>query len=383
MTNINTTSLLNNPRRSNLELYRIVSMLMIVAYHYTVNSGLDDIGGPILESPMSINSLYLAMFGAWGKVGINCFLLITGYFMCTSKITIRKFLKLLLQIYFYRITIFSIFYLSGYESLSVERMVKLLMPVLGFRDDFISCFLAFYLTIPFLTILVHNLTKRQHELLIILMLICYTVLGTLPFFVVRFNYITWFGILFFISSYIRLHPNPLFDRCNLWGWLTLGCALAVFVSIAIMQYILGDKGVKLGFSGHYFVYDSNKLLAVCFALCSFLWFKNMNIKYNRIINAFGAGTFGVLLIHAHSSTMRTWLWKDTIDCVGHYSLPLGNLILYSVGVVMVIFMICNLIDQIRINTLEKWLFKWYDNRYAAKAEAFVSRIVNDKQISEQ
>ena len=33
------------PRSSNLELYRIVCMLMIVAHHYAVNSGLVSFGG--------------------------------------------------------------------------------------------------------------------------------------------------------------------------------------------------------------------------------------------------------------------------------------------------------------------------------------------------
>lgn len=351
---------------------------MIVAYHYTVNSGLDEIGGPILENPMAVNSLYLAMFGAWGKVGINCFLMITGYFMCTGKITFRKFLKLLLQIYLYKTVIFSIFCLSGYKSLSLKSIIKLVMPVWGFNNNFTSCFIAFYLTIPFLAILVQNLTRRQHELLIIVALLCYTVLGSLPSFVVSFNYITWFGILFFISSYIRLHQNVLFNKRKLWGWLTLGCVLVIFASIIIMQWLFGDKGLRLGYSCHFFVYDSNKILAVLFAICSFLWFKNMDIKYSKIINAFGAGTFGVLLIHANSNAMRTWLWKDMVDCVGHYSLPLGYLALYSVGVVIAVFVICNLIDQLRINTLEKWFFKWYDNKYAAKVDTFICRIVNGR-----
>ena len=90
------------PRSSNLELYRIVCMILIVAHHYVVNSGLTVDGGPIDENPTSANSIFLSLFGAWGKVGINCFMMITGYYMCTSKITLRKFLRLMGQIYFYK-----------------------------------------------------------------------------------------------------------------------------------------------------------------------------------------------------------------------------------------------------------------------------------------
>ena len=97
-----------------------------------------------------------------------------------------------------------------------------------------------------------------------------------------------------------------------------------------------------------------------------------------MINSFGAGTFGVLLIHANSAAMRTWLWKDTVDAVGHYSLPLGELVLYSVGVVVVIFFISNLIDQLRIATLEKYFFNCYDQKLSSKAESFVNNKILKK-----
>ena len=103
-------------RDSNLELYRIIVMLLIVAHHYVVNSGLINV---MEQNPFTERSIFFYLFGAWGKTGINCFLLITGYFMCQSKITWRKFLKLILEIEFYKITIYLIFVLSGYETFSI------------------------------------------------------------------------------------------------------------------------------------------------------------------------------------------------------------------------------------------------------------------------
>lgn len=103
------------PRSSNLELYRIICMLMIVAHHYVVNSG---VTGPLKTDFTSGNSIFLTLFGAWGKTGINCFLMITGYYMCTSQITLRKFVKLMGQIYLYKWLLFPILLIAGYESLS-------------------------------------------------------------------------------------------------------------------------------------------------------------------------------------------------------------------------------------------------------------------------
>ena len=82
-------------RQSNIELFRIIVMLSIVAHHFVVNSGLLGLMSPTMEVA---NDVYLWLFGMWGKIGINCFVLITGYFMCTSQFTWRKFIKLVCEI---------------------------------------------------------------------------------------------------------------------------------------------------------------------------------------------------------------------------------------------------------------------------------------------
>lgn len=91
-------------RNSSVELFRIISMLIIIAHHYVVNSGLLEV---INESNhLEENDIFLLLFGWGGKTGINCFILVTGYYMCTSKITLKKYIKLLSERYFYAIVFF-------------------------------------------------------------------------------------------------------------------------------------------------------------------------------------------------------------------------------------------------------------------------------------
>ncbi len=139
------TQAIQKQRDSNLELFRIIVMLSIIAHHYVVNSG---IWGVIQESEPSTNTLFYYLFGMWGKTGINCFVLITGWFMCTSQITLRKFLKLLLEIEFYKIIIGIIFILVGKETFSSDWLLGLL-PVRNIKTGFVSCFLLFFLLIHF------------------------------------------------------------------------------------------------------------------------------------------------------------------------------------------------------------------------------------------
>lgn len=79
------------------------------------------------------------------------------------------------------------------------------------------------------------------------------------------------------------------------------------------------------------------------------------MKYHKWINTIAASTFGVLLIHANSDTMRQWLWKDMVDCSGAFYR--SDTCLYALLVVLAIFFICILIDYVRIHTIENGLLK--------------------------
>ena len=117
--------------------------------------------------------------------------------------------------------------------------------------------------------------------------------------------------------------------------------------------------VKIGkFYPFYFVEDSNALLAVLTGSFAFLFFKNLKLPYNGFINAVASTTFGVLLIHANSDTMRQWLWKDTLDNVGHYGMPL-----YVICCVLGVFVVCSVADYVRIKLIEKPVFCFLDRKY--------------------
>lgn len=212
-------TLLNKTRSSNLELYRIIVMLLIVAHHYVVNSKL---GSILQETPLSERSIFFYLFGAWGKTGINCFVMITGYFMCKSQITLQKFLKLLFEILFYNIVIYAIFVATGYEHLSLSG-IENLIPMRNLNTNFTSCFLTFFCCIPFLNVLVQHINKKKHQYLVGLCLFIYTLHGTLPHTSVNMNYVSWFCVIYFIASYIRLYPLPYDKNVKIWGISTLLC----------------------------------------------------------------------------------------------------------------------------------------------------------------
>ena len=89
-----------------------------------------------------------------------------------------------------------------------------------------------------------------------------------------------------------------------------------------------------------------------------MFFKNLQISTSKIINTVALSTFGVLCIHANSDTMRQWLWKDVVNCVGSYDSPW--IAVYAIGSVVAIFAICTVIDILRIRFIERPFFKLWD-----------------------
>lgn len=280
--------------------------------------------------------------------------------MCTSNITARKFIKLLAEVEFYAIVIYAIFIFTGYDVFSIKGLIKTVFPVTAIGSDFTSCFLVFYLFIPFINMLIHSLSEWQHLCLAVLCIIVCTILPSLMV-EISMSYVAWFCVLYIIASYLRLYPKSFFDNTRLWEWLTIASLALSWTSVVIIFTI----GRRFGLENQYFfVADSNKVLALLTAICAFMLFKNLNIKQSRIVNAVSASTFGVLLIHANSDTMRQWLWRDTLKNVSYYNSD--YLILHAVVSVIGVYVICTLIDYMRICWLERPLFRLYDKHFLKK-----------------
>ncbi|MBQ5474189.1 MAG: hypothetical protein IIT65_05710, partial [Lachnospiraceae bacterium] len=224
-------------RNSNIELYRIITMLLIVAHHYVVNSGLTGESGPLMLYPQNYKSLFFFVFGMWGKIGINCFVMITGYYMCKSAITLKKFMKLLLEIEFYKIVIYFIFLLTGYADFSIKECLKSCLPISEVAQNFSGCYLLFFLCIPFLNILIRNLTEKQHGILLLLAGFIYTFFGTVPKLSVTMNYVSWFIVVYFIGSYIRLYPKAIYKNGKIWGSATAICIMLSVMSVISLAYL--------------------------------------------------------------------------------------------------------------------------------------------------
>ena len=172
-----------------------------------------------------------------------------------------------------------------------------------------------------------------------------------------------------VAAYIRRYIEVEEKWHNLKRW---SLATLAFVSVDIISVILCyGIGQKTGINMLYgFVSDSNSFLALATGISVFLMFKNLKVRKSKVINFWASGTLGVLLIHANNSTMRRWLWKDTLGIVSKYDKPL--FIIYAAIAVIGIYLICTLID---------WARKLLVEDFYIRPFARLEKIITTKIIS--
>ena len=363
-------------RDSNIELYRIFLMLFIIAHHYVVHSGLVNV---FYENLFSSKTIYLSIFGAWGKVGINCFILITGYFMCKSNISLKKFLKLLLEVEFYKIILYIFFCIIGQDSFQIMNLVKTILPIRLVSNNFVTCYIIFYLFIPFVNILIKNVSKKQHLIIIALLFFVISILGNIPIINMQFNYLTLFLMIYLIGAYIRLYGIKLLENRKKCIFINILLFTLCIGSIILGMFIYKQFDKKMLY---YFINDSNKVLAVLLSISFFYLFKNIKMKSCKFINIIASSIFGVLLIHNGDiplngvTQVRFFLWEKVFKVLEVYNESFIYVLFHSIISVLIIFIVCTIIDQVRIKFIEEPFFKVTSNKIDKMESWIKKKIIN-------
>jgi len=340
-------------RDSNIELFRILLMLMIIAHHY-VNHGIT--ADQYDYSHLTGNQIFLLLWGWGGKTGVNCFLLITGYFMCQQSFTWKKFLKLYLEIKFYCLLIPVVFWAIGKQPLSFSYCFETLFGVaMNVGSDFPPTFLAMLLLVPFINRLIKVMDSTSHLRLLVILLLIYTITGTMFFNSIP-DHIGWYVTVYLMGAYLRLYTPPVIGDVKKSLLLVVVSLSLCFGSIVFFAFTKNS----LGFTVYYLVSDSNQILAVLATLALFAFFKSINLGHNRWINLISTATFGVFLIHDQAN-MREWLWKDMFCAQDYFTSD--RLWLHALCTLAIIYVSCVIIDIARQRLIEKPLFTWLDKRY--------------------
>ena len=146
-------------RISKFEFLRVIAMYLIVLHHSIIHGALDISSNQLKMHP--INASILSILESGGKIGVFLFVLITGYFMINSRITLKKIVKLWLPIFFWSVILYLIMGKFAGYSFTVKDLIKSIFPIVFAQYWFMTAYFFMYLLIPFLNIIVKNIVSKK------------------------------------------------------------------------------------------------------------------------------------------------------------------------------------------------------------------------------
>ena len=354
MEHLQSTVASNKPiRNSSIELLRTIAMLMITFHHFSVHGGF-----LFSETDISLTKFWVNFISMGGKIGVDLFVLISGYFLILEKenfFNIKKILKLWGQIAFYSITITLIFSVFRNEPIGVKSFIKTLFPISFSGWWFASTYFVLYLIHPFLNRLLLGFDKATFQKYLVLLITCWCIIPTFTTLSYQGNALIWFVCLYSVSAYIRLFDlNPKLKRKHFLVLWIVFSALTYLSSVVFC--FLGTKWSVFSSHATYF-FGQDKLSVLLISLCLFMVFEKTELPYNKWINLIASATFGVYLIH-DSNLVRPFLWIELFKNASYQNTPL--LIPYSIFVVVLVYAVCTIIDLGRKYLLEKPFLKLVD-----------------------
>lgn len=330
-------------RHSGLEWLRIISMFMIILLHSIDHSG-------VLENLVKGTPLYFAekfIFAAV-QVCVNCFVMISGYFLVKSSFKFSKVLSLWVQAAFYAVAIKIVFMATGLIPFSVTSVVSCFFPILTGRYWFVTIYVCLYFIAPFLNIALKAMTKKQHLSLSVILFVLFSVITSIHPAMKGPNSgggwgLAWFVVLYVWAAYIRLHYKKR-EKKLVFASLYLVCPIIMTLGLFISEKL--EIGIFKSIVSNFWRYDS--ILVAVSTVSLFLFFLNFKDKEGkgagRILTLVSASTFGVYLIHAHANICIPEMWQ----CAGIVQF-MDKLwfIPYQVTLVILIFLACSIIDILR------------------------------------
>ena len=353
-------------RQSNFELMRIVSMFMIVLYHFIRH-------GNLIEKSDGSVKVILVFIQAIIYVHVNSFVLLCGYFQCKNKFKMSKFFKLYNQVWFYKTIITIILVSLGIVTFTNIEFMKHVSYIYYGDYWFITMYFILYLCSPMLNIIINNISKKQHLKIIILLLIIFSILPTITIQTSYYNTngfsITNFVLLYFIGSYLRLYP---IEKSSVFSSFTKNFRKYFFLGVYVflgfvmcMENLLGDVFTNYGgiieeigkimytSAGSY----DNPIIIVQ-SVCYFLFFYSMLFR-SKIINKISLLVFGVYLIHDH--TYSRDIMQDIFG-ISKLKNIRSDIILKIFIFSIIVMIVCSFIEYIR-----QLIFKFvYDRKFSYK-----------------
>lgn len=336
-------------RESGVELLRIIIMFQIIILHLYEYGNL----ASFVNSRGGFTDIFFDGLWSLCRMPVDVFMLITGYFLISSKYDLQKVFgrgkKVYLTMLFYSLILAALYFAVTPEIITVPKIFKAFMPFFSKEWYFLSIYLIILFLSPFLNIMLQRLDKKQYLIFTGIVFVVMSLWSTLAYVdglneVFSINKIVdpYMGkslggllLLYLIGGYLRRftegHDKPQFKYLALFLIL---CA----TDFALYKFVPQYGGKVFGMF--------NNPLVIGETITIFLFFRDLHF-YSPAINTIAGTTLGIYAIH-ENPYMRELIWKTNFSDKGVFmNLSAPKSYIAAFAYCIAIFVVCCLIDLLR------------------------------------
>lgn len=316
-------------RYSNIELLRIISMLFVLITHACYVS----LGAPnqVDFSTSFSSSMMRCIIEALSAVGVNVFILISGWFGINSRMS--RFVEFIFQIIFLEVALYVIMRLLGLtNAMDVSGWVELFLFKYG-TYWFVKAYIVLYIFAPVLNAFVIHCGRKQLKFFIVSFFAFQTIYGfciNTGWFSSGYSPLSFMG-LYLLARYMRLYPNR-YTKLNKRSDIVLYVIISLFIAVCSSSMICYFN--KVGTS----MFQYSSPLLVLSSVYLFLFFTKISFN-STLINWVSASCFAAYVIHCspfvfypyYIDYIKSWfLTESGIIFLVHVSLLLSFIFVFSI-----------------------------------------------------
>lgn len=283
-----------NIRQSNAELLRLVCMFMIVLLHFT---GYVMYPGELSIVPRTWDEAFFLYGRGFIIVGVNCFVLLSGYFLI--KPSWRSFVHLFATFSFYAFFI-ALLELRTLDYSVLHSIVYVLkytiLPFSSCHYWFLSCYLVLYFLSPILNAGIESMQKMQFKLLIVVLTILNVFVGN----ICQNEYVnlTGYNVMQFIycyllGGYIRRYLSFDFIKKHRRVWL--GVFSAASLLWGGVAYLSGYHNIRVLNWLMWREWTYNSIPCMCSSVAFFMFMMSFDFK-SKVVNWLASSCLAIYIV---------------------------------------------------------------------------------------
>jgi surface polysaccharide O-acyltransferase-like enzyme len=347
-------------RNISIDVLKILSMVMVIILH-TKTYGLKDIG---FEPNQAMYWIVLT-FHYFSLVAVNCFVLITGYFMSARDRLFdpKKLVKLWLLVEICSVGLYLVMCIVPDSNINfgLGDFLVHALPIMSNRYWFFTCYLVLMIVAPFLNRFINTMEQKDFKRFLLIILVLFVLIPSINIFGDSFDTsngysAVWFIVLYLVAAYLRRYSLPK----KPYGVFYVAMSILSVLAHTILD-MLSDYLPLFGQARDILI-RYNSITVFISSVFLFLFFLNHPIKpknhTEKLVTQIAATSFTVYLIHEHPA-LRTYLW-DNIARLNETSESIPDYLLRLIIVIAVVFVCGIILGKILSTTIdagEKLLYK--------------------------